>query len=596
MKEFQLLRYLSKGKFIILIIALVGAVWVYFYANSQQVYTATTVIRYANEAISDGLTPNGSKLDVSEIYSSTVIKGAIEDLGLNCSVDEVRSRVKVKAIISEEEEQKKETAISKGEEYSYFPTDYIITYEAGPDKSMNYAGNMLDAIIKNYYSFYSERYIDQLILPNNVANISSNDYDYIESVEIIEESVKDIDNYLLQKKASYPDFRASATGYTFTDLENIYKYIINNKVPNLYAGIFQGKYTKDNDLLLKKQQNRMDNLEIDIANNTQKSEKLKNLIDNYKEKSINSTEHALQDNTNDSTGSSIIMDVDGYERGLNVVTTYDDLIQEYVRINQSIKNDEIDQKHVTYIQSVFTDNEKNQVLNDDIEKSIEELVEMLNTEYSVVQASAKELNEYIGASYLNILNSIVTSQKVSIKLYTTLALVFFLFFGCVGAVVIGRLRDLIQYILYTDKTTKLPNRQMCDAQINSLSEQELGEQFTCLVINLDNLADLNETLGRSAGDTLLSGFGEIVKSISKDYGFIGYNRGGMFLGLFKQCPAHKTEMYLQMLEKNVEKYNQKQIEIQAQYSTAYCNSTDDHTYDVRLLIHQTFNKINQKSG
>ena len=579
-----------------MIIALVGAVWVYFYANSQQVYTATTVIRYANDAISEGMTPNGSKLDVSEIYSSTVIKGAIEDLGLNCSVDEVRSKVKVTAIISEEEEQKKETAISKGEPYSYFPTDYIITYEAGPEKSMNFAGNMLDAIIKNYYSFYSERYVDQLILPNNVANISSNDYDYIESVEIIQQSVKDIDDYLLQKKSSYPDFRASATGYTFSDLENIYKYIINNKVPNLYAGIFQGKYTKDNDLLLKKQQHKIDNLEIDIKNNTQKSERLKSLIDNYKDKSVNSTKHALQDNSNDSSGSSIIMDVDGYDRGLDVITTYDDLIQEYVRINQSIKNDEIDKKHVTYIQSVFSDNKKNQVLNQDIEKSIEDLVDMLNTEYSVVQATAKELNEYIGASYLNILNSVVTSQKVSIKLYTTLALVFFLFFGCVGAVVIGRLRDLIQYILYTDKTTKLPNRQMCDAQINSLSEQELGEQFTCIIINLDNLADLNETLGRTAGDTLLSGFGEIVKSISKDYGFIGYNRGGVFLGLFKQCPANKTELFLHMLEKNVEKYNQKQIEIQAKYSVAFCNSTEESTYDVRTLIHKTFNKLNQKSN
>ena len=91
MKEFQLLRYLSKGKLIILIFALIGSFWVYYYANSKQVYTATTVIRYSNDAINEGLTPNGSKLDVSEIYSSTVIKGAIEDMSLSCMVDEVRS-------------------------------------------------------------------------------------------------------------------------------------------------------------------------------------------------------------------------------------------------------------------------------------------------------------------------------------------------------------------------------------------------------------------------------------------------------------------------------------------------------------------------
>ena len=591
MKEFQLLRYLSKGKLIIFIVALIGAVGVYFYANAQQVYTATTVIRYANDAISEGLTPNGSSLDVSEIYSSTVIKGAIEDLGLNCSVDEVRSKVKVRAIIPEEEEEKKATAISKGEEYSFFPSDYIITYEVDSEKSMSYASTMLDAIIKNYYLFYSERYIDQMILPNNASNISSNDYDYIESAEIIQQSAKDIDDYLLQKKASYPDFRASATGYTFADLENIYSYIINNKVPHLYAGILRGKYTKDNDLLLKKQQDQIEALEISIQNSMQQSKRLKYLIDNYSEKGINSTEHALQDDSNDSTGSSIIMDVDGYDRDLNVITTYDDLIQEYVRINQSIEHNGIDQNHAEYIRSVFVDNKQNQVLSSAIEQDIEALVETLNKEYAVVKDTARELNEYIGASYLNILNSVVTTQKVNIKLYIALALVFFLFFGCAGAVVIGRLKDFIQYILYTDKLTKLPNRQMCDVQINALSEKELGEQFTCLVITVDNLAELNETLGRTAGDTLLASFGGILKSISRNYGFIGCNRAGMFMGLFEQCSVQKAKLFMEVLEKSVNEYNSDQIEYHIRYSAAFCNSTEDQTYEVRTLIRHTLEKL-----
>ena len=207
MKEFQLLRYLSKGKILILIVALLGSMGVYYYADSNQVYTAKTVIRYANSAINDGLTPNGTKLDVSEIYSTTVIRGAIEDLGLNCSVDEIRSKIKVTPIITEEEEQKKEAALTKGEEYNYFPTDYVISYEVGSERSRNFAGNMLDAVVKNYYSFYSEKYVDQLILPNNASNISSNDYDYIESAEIIQQTLKDIDNYLLQKKTNYPEIQ-----------------------------------------------------------------------------------------------------------------------------------------------------------------------------------------------------------------------------------------------------------------------------------------------------------------------------------------------------------------------------------------------------
>ena len=583
MKEFQLLRYLSKGKFIILIVAILGASWVYFYADSQQVYTATTVIRYANSAISDGLTPNGSKLDVSEIYSSTVIKGAIEDMGLNSTVDEIRSKVKVEPVIPEEEEEKKATAISKGEEYSYFPTDYIISYEVGSEKSANFAGNMLDAIVKNYYSFYSEKYVDQLILPNNASNIKSNDYDYIESAEIIQQSLKDIDDYLIQKRTNYPDFRASATGYSFTDLENIYSYIIKNKVPHLYASILQNKYTKDNDLLLKKQQNNIEKIEINILNNQEKSDKLKALIDNYSTKNIQTQRY---EGTGETGDASIIMDVEGYEKELDVVTTYDDLLQEYVKINQTIKHDEIDKEHAEYIKSVFADNTSNQVLSAEVEGDIDELVEMLNSEYSIVQATANELNEYLGASYLNMLNSVVTAQKVNIKLYLALALVFFLFFGCAGAVLIGRLNDFVQYILYTDKITKLPNRQMCDVRINAYSENNLTEQFTCVIVKLDSLGRMNETLGHSAGDMLMRDFGEILKSVSRNYGFMGWNQGS-FLGLFEQCSVEKADLFLEMLSKRVEEYNNKQTELEIQYTIAYSNTTREEIYDIRNLIRHT---------
>ena len=586
MKEFQLLRYLSKGKILIFIVALLGSFWVYFYADSQQVYTATTVIRYSNDAISGGMTPNGSKLDVSEIYSSTVIKGAIENMGLNIMVDEVRSKVKVTPIIPEDEEEKKKTAISKNEEYYYFPTDYIISYEVGSERSAVFAENMLDAIVNSYYSFYSEKYVDQLILPNNASNIKANDYDYLESVDMLKGSVKEIDDYLMQKRASYPYFRASATGYSFSDLENIYSYIINNKVPHLYASILQNKYTKDNDLLLKKQQSIISGIEIDILNSQEKAAKLKTLIDNYSDKNIKTQ----RTNTGENGESDVIMDVNGYNSGINVETTYDDLIQEYVKINQSIKNNEIDKANAEYIKSVFANNRRNKVVNAELEQEIDDLIEMLNGEYKNVQATAKELNEYIGASYLNILNSVVSSQKINITLYLALAAVFFVFFGCAGAVLIGRLNDFVQYILYTDKITKLPNRQMCDVQINAISEKRLPEQYTIVVIKLDSLIRMNEMLGHSAGDTLMRDFGDILKSVTRNYGFIGWNQGS-FLGLFDQCTAEKAELFKEILDKRVKEYNEKQLELEIAYSIAFSNSTDDEIYEIRNLIHRAYDRL-----
>ncbi|MBQ7573395.1 MAG: diguanylate cyclase [Clostridia bacterium] len=593
MREFQILRYLAKGKLLIFIIALVGALGVYYYASTNQTYTAVTAIRYANDAIDEGLTPNGSKLDVSEIYSTTVISGAIEDLGLDCTVDEIRSRFKVEPIISEEEEMKKQTAIDKGDEYNYFPTDYKITYSVDNDKSMSYARYVLDAVLKNYYRFYSERYVDQLILPNNAANIKSNDYDYIDSADIIEDSVTEIYNYLTTKRSMYPDFRASATGYTFTDLENIYNHINNNDVPGLYASILEGKYTKDNEVLLKKNKESIDRINIDIANNQEKSDKLLSLINNYSEKGINSTLKANQDTSNESDGSMIIQDVEENFRdeSIDVTTTYDDLIQEYVSINQAIKLNEIDKQHYEYIRSVFENNPKNVVLSDDIDKDIDELVAKLNDEYLLVRDTATELNEYIGANYLKVLNSIVTTQAVNTKLYLALSLVLFLFIGCAGAVVVGRISDFVQYILYTDKKTKLPNRQMCDMYIDTLAEKVLDEECTCIVIKLKTLNELNEKVGHSAGDMLLSDFGRIIKFASKHYGFMGYNGVGQFIGIFEQCAVSKAELFIEQLSKNIKEYNEKHVEVRIKCSVAFANSTDDEIYDIRALIRRAFRRM-----
>ena len=589
MREFQILRYLAKWKFLIVLVALAGSLGVYYYADSNQTYTAVTAIRYTNSAITQGLTPNGSPLDVSEIYSSTVISGAIEDLGLKCNIDEIRSKIKVEPIIPEDEKTKKETALDKGDYYYYFPTDYKITFEVGNDKSMNYARSVMDAVLNNYYRFYSERYVDQLILPNNAANIVANDYDYIESADVIQASVTDIKDFLIQKRQLYPDFRASATGYTFTDLEKIYDYIDNNDIPDIYASIFEGKYTKDNDKLLKKLQENIDEIDIDIETKQEKAENLLNLINNYSEKNMGDSTDATQESSEENT---IIPSIDGktYE-GVSVTTIYDDLLKQYVEITQAIRIDEIDKGYAEYLRSMFIENPANKALSGKLNHNIDALVTKLNDTYALVRDTATELNEYMGAKHLTILNSIVTSQKVNIKIYLILALFLFLFIGCAGAIILGRISDFIEYMLYTDKKTKLPNRQMCDMYIDDLAEKVLADECTCIVVKLKTLNELNERVGHSAGDILLSDFGRILRFTAKNYGFIGYNGVGQFIGIFEQCTVPKAELFIEQLGKNIKDYNDKHVEVHIKCSVAFANSTDDKIYDIRSLMRCAFRRM-----
>ena len=73
MKKFEILRYLKRFSLLIFLVSLAGAAAIYLYADGRQKYTASVIIRYTNDGISDGYTPDGSELDVNEIYSSTVI-------------------------------------------------------------------------------------------------------------------------------------------------------------------------------------------------------------------------------------------------------------------------------------------------------------------------------------------------------------------------------------------------------------------------------------------------------------------------------------------------------------------------------------------
>jgi len=162
MRNFEILRYIKKWKYLIVIVCILGAVLVYQYAMSKQTYTAQTVLRYSNSEASNGLTPSGDSLDVSEIYSSKVITGVLEDLDLNTGADSIRSKCAVEPIIPADEESRKEAILKDGEEYVYHPTDYLVTFSVGSDYSKGYAASVLDSILKNYFINYGEKYINLL--------------------------------------------------------------------------------------------------------------------------------------------------------------------------------------------------------------------------------------------------------------------------------------------------------------------------------------------------------------------------------------------------------------------------------------------------
>jgi len=98
MKKFEILRYLKRFSFLIFLLSLAGSLLIYLYADNKQAYTASVVIKYTNSGVADGYAPDGSKLDVNEIYSSAVISQAMDALGASGKLSNIRSNVTVTPI------------------------------------------------------------------------------------------------------------------------------------------------------------------------------------------------------------------------------------------------------------------------------------------------------------------------------------------------------------------------------------------------------------------------------------------------------------------------------------------------------------------
>ncbi len=600
MNKFNLLRYLSKWKYLIFLVCVFGAFVVYKYAMYNQEYTASTVISFTNPDASSGKTPSGNDLDVTEIYSASVITNVLEDLNLNIGADAIRSKCRVEGITPADEEVRKEAILEQGEEYEFFPTDYVVSFSVGSEYDKNFAHTVLDSIIKNYFAVYGEKYINQQTLPNNNVRGTDNHYDYIERAEILDSWAENISNYLTAKKETQPNYRSAATGYSFSDLYEIYKSYLDYDIPQIYSLILEQEVTEDRGTLIKKYQSDIATYELDLQNMQLKINDLSDLINKYSTKNKEGAEyHFGTDSEKGNTSSDYILK-DVYEDRneewrVASETTYDSLIAEFVELEAEKEKLQVDIEHKRKILNIFTqegDDEaaENKSNTKEIEDSLNELSKTLDDMYVIVSDTVDEYNQYVGAYNVSTLASITTDEKINVRMYIFLAIIIFFFGGCIGAIILGRSKEFLDYIMYTDRKTGLPNRAMCDVEIEKYASEKLKDSFVFALIKIDNLKYVNDKGGREAGDALLKAFGKILKRAASSYGFTGYNGSDQFIGMFEECTLQRANDFKQYLEELVNYHNVQSPSTTIKVSVVVAETNDEKIYDMRKLMGAAFRK------
>ena len=595
MKAFNLLRYLRQYSILILLVTLAGAFGVYSFGSSRQTYKASVVIQYTNDGAASGYTPNGEPIDVKEIYCAEVITRAIENLGLSDMPDSLRSRCYVKEVIPSDQQTINEVLLEKGEAPDYFADTYTVFFVADHTKSAEYARDVLDAVISSYFEYYSEKYIEQQLLPNGTSDLEGKDYDFIETVKVLENVTLEMVNYLQNRKELYPDFRASSTGYSFTDLYGVYHYYYSYEIPRLYAMILTRAQSKDVEVLVKRLNNAIETYERSIANKESQLASLTTLMDNFTTRSRDMMDYHYHSTSGSGQTEYILKDVENQRDAVSQETTYDDLLQQYVQLKTQCEYDRIDLEHSRYLLGVFSEllNTENtgEESGENIQAAVDRYVEGLNRYYDLVDSTAREHNGVLSARNLQTLSTVKVSTSVNVKLYMMLSVVLFLVLGCGGAIVLGRGTDFMEYLVYVDKRVGLPNRARCDLYIEEHSETLLAEHFTCMFVALDSLYSHTTSHGRTIGDEMMKDFAAILSSLGKAYGFVGYNDAGQFMAFFPDCPGDKARAIAAVLEQQVEEYNVAHPDRVLQYSCGIANSTEDGEYQIRGLLRLAIARI-----
>jgi len=521
MKNFQVLRYLKKILPLIVVFCLLATYAVYFKLSRSNTYIASEVIHYNDPQAEQGLAPTGDKLDVNEIKSSAVMSKVVDKMGLGgiYSVDSLISRITITPIEDKDKVAQKDAKLEEGEEYIYEPSTFIVSFAATSGEGAEFARTILDETLDVYFEQFSRKYVNVAPANNTIENLSQNDYDYIEMMELIDTSIDNTLNTLYQRIEQNNYYRSTETGKSFTELAADFDYLRQVNVSSLFSKIYKYQITKNKSVLVSDYTTRIDNNNISNTKDASLIEDLVVVIDAYVTKmresgNTNISYEYILDNLHDRN----VQDYVGDQ-----TVTYDELIYSWRDRHESRQHAIIDSAYCTYLLNTFTActggcggacqasaltctelcNAQYAAVKAEVESGIEALLSELNELYNVSVKTNEEYNKYLGASYISVLSSASVRESVNVPLYTAIAFFFLMVLLCGGAIVLGRAGDIISYIFYTDHLTGLKNRAYFDKYLKSKDKKLLDDGVVYCMVDLKNLLDINTEHSREVGDEML---------------------------------------------------------------------------------------------
>lgn len=608
MEEKKVFRYIKKLIPYVVVLSFLASLLIYVSLRNKRTYTASAVIHYTFESAEKGKTPNNTDLDVNEIKSSNIMSKVIERMGLtgSYSVDKLTSRITITSRPDADKEAQKEAKLKEGEEHVYVPSTYIVAFSASNAEGAGFARQMLDEILDTYFSVFGENYINVDHISNKIEKLYDHDYDYLEMVEYIDQSVEETINALYLRDAAYPYYRSTETGTSFDDLIDAFDFVRTVTLRDLYSQIYRYQITKSRSLLNATYNTRIDNNTITAANEKGMFEDIVEVVNAYVRKMRESGNTAItHEYILNEIHNKDITDGEG-----NVITksdqtvTYDELMYAWRDHNLNDELAVIDTAYCRYVLDAFNTCTGNcggackgaaktcsQLSNSDyvtiesaVATKIRTVVDELSALYQKTVQTNSEYNEYLGCKNIETLSTASTVVNMNVTMYSVIAFIFLVVVCCGGLILVGRLDDIITANFYTDGATKFYNRAYFDRYLKKKGRNVLDDGTVMVSVRVTNQKEINTAHGRDVGDAVILLIAEQLRqAFARMTATFVYNGNAHFVVVLEKTDAITAQDALQMFRLDLD--NRESCEnVRIAYETGVAETFRDRVTSARQLL------------
>lgn len=143
---------------------------------------------------------------------------------------------------------------------------------------------------------------------------------------------------------------------------------------------------------------------------------------------------------------------------------------------------------------------------------------------------------------------------------------------------------ILQSKVYLDEATGLPNKNKCEEILNKPKLLTTEDAVAVCVFDLNNLRNINNTLGHDKGDEYIYSFAKQLRIAVPDEYFVGRDGGDEFIVVLNGVTRGHVEKCLLNIRKQTETYSKEHPEMPISYAVGYALSQDFEQATMRELF------------